>query len=119
MWSCGNCNQVIDDQFDACWNCGCSREGKLNLEFVRETSDGDHDALLERHLSQYYVCQKCQHREARTERISTVGTGFIRILAKEFLAVSCQNCGYTELFNLTVLEDRSDLENFLRGLFGH
>jgi hypothetical protein len=28
------------------------------------------------------------------------------------------SCGYTELFNLSVLEGRSDLRNFLRSLFG-
>jgi predicted nucleic-acid-binding Zn-ribbon protein len=42
----------------------------------------------------------------------------MRISAKHFVALSCENCGYTELFNLTVLEGRTDLENFLRGLFG-
>ncbi len=41
-----------------------------------------------------------------------------KLIAKEFLAVSCENCGYTELFNLSILEGRSDLQNFLRGLFG-
>jgi predicted nucleic-acid-binding Zn-ribbon protein len=64
------------------------------------------------------VCAKCKHREPRIERIAATGTGLMRISAKHFVALSCENCGYTELFNLTVLEGRTDLENFLRGLFG-
>jgi predicted nucleic-acid-binding Zn-ribbon protein len=118
MWTCGNCREVLEDQFDSCWNCGCSREGKLNLEFMQEPSSVGDDSSLEKKFSQYHVCQKCQHRDARVERISSRGTGFARLMQKDFLAVSCQYCGYTELFHLSVLEGRSDLGNFLRGLFG-
>jgi hypothetical protein len=28
MWECGKCHETIGDSFDACWNCGTSREGK-------------------------------------------------------------------------------------------
>ncbi len=48
MWTCGNCNELIDDQLDACWKCGCSREGKLNLDFMREPCAIDDDSSLER-----------------------------------------------------------------------
>lgn len=119
MWTCGNCREVVEPQFDACWNCGTSREGKLNLEFLKEApADSGDDSSVEETVSQHFVCQKCEHRDARVERIASSGVGLAKVMAKEFLAVSCQNCGYTELFNLTVLEGRSDLQNFLRGLFG-
>ena len=117
MWACQNCREVVEDQFDACWACGCSREGKLNLDFVAEPTNPSDDSSLEKKFAQFYKCQKCEHREARIERISSAGTGLAKLLAKEFLAVSCENCGYTELFNLSILEGRSDLQNFLRGLF--
>lgn len=115
MWACGNCREIIEDQFDACWNCGCSRDGKLNLEFMREPTD---ESSVESQFSQHYKCQKCEHSDARVERISSTGTRLARVFAKEFLAVSCENCGYTELFNLSVLEGRTKLQEFLRGLFG-
>jgi predicted nucleic-acid-binding Zn-ribbon protein len=118
MWACGNCREVLEGQFDSCWRCGCSREGKLNFEFLREPEPAGDDSSLEKKFAQNYVCQKCGKREARVERVSSTGTGLGRTLKKDFLAVSCQNCGYTELFNLTVLEGRSDLQNFLRSLFG-
>ena len=118
MWTCENCREIVEEQFNACWNCGASRDGKLNLDFIREPSDVNDDSSLEKSFSQHYVCQKCEHRDARVERISSSGTGLAKLSAKDFLAISCQNCGYTELFNLTVIEGRSDLQNFLRGLFG-
>lgn len=118
MWTCSNCREIIEDQFDACWTCGCSREGKLNLDFLREPSFANEYAAVEKIVSKHYQCQKCEYGDARVERISSRGTGFAKLLAKDFIAVSCENCGYTELFNLSVLEDRTDLQNFLRGLFG-
>ena len=29
MWTCKNCNEKIEDQFDACWSCGYDKKGKL------------------------------------------------------------------------------------------
>jgi hypothetical protein len=118
MWACTNCRENVEEQFEACWNCGCSREGKLNLDFVHESTVSGGDCSIEKSFAEHYRCQKCDHREARIERISGRGTGLARIARKDFLAVSCENCGYTDLFNLTILEGRSDMQNILRGLFG-
>ncbi len=118
MWTCSNCREVIEEQFDSCWKCGCSREGKLNLDFMAEPANGEDETSFEFQFKQAYRCQKCKHREARVERISTTGTGFSKIVKRNFLAVSCDNCGWTEFYNLAVLEGRSDIQSFLRGLFG-
>ena len=119
MWSCSNCQEVIEDQFDSCWRCGCSREGKLNLDFIAVPSSLKADeSSIEYQFAQNYVCQRCKCSDARIERVSTTGTGFAKLIKKEFLAVSCQSCGLTELYNLSVLEGRTDLQNFLRGIFG-
>jgi len=118
MWTCNNCREIVEDQFDACWNCGCSREGKLNLDFLPRPIAFEDETSLEQTFAEEFRCQKCQHRDARVERITGRGTGFGKMFAKDFLAVSCQNCGYTEFFNLSVLQCRSGLQDFLRGLFG-
>ena len=118
MWSCSNCREIIEDQFDACWRCGCSREGKLNLDFMAVPSSDPDESSIEHQFAQSFVCQKCKQRDAMFERISATGIGLASLMKKEFLAVSCENCGFTELYNLSVLEDRSDLQNFLRGIFG-
>jgi uncharacterized membrane protein YvbJ len=37
MWKCRNCGEEIDDEFDACWQCGTDRTGQANPEFERAT----------------------------------------------------------------------------------
>lgn len=32
MWICKQCSEKIEDQFDACWNCGLERSGNLIQE---------------------------------------------------------------------------------------
>jgi hypothetical protein len=34
-WQCTRCREPIDEQFDACWNCGTSRTGVRNRAFRR------------------------------------------------------------------------------------
>ncbi|MHB8114440.1 MAG: zinc ribbon domain-containing protein, partial [Bellilinea sp.] len=48
------------------------------------------------------------------------GTGLSRLLEIQpyrYSFVSCNNCGYTEVFNLRILEGRDDLSTFLDVLF--
>jgi len=120
MWTCSHCNEVIQDQFDACRQCGCSRDGKLNLNFTPEppTDAERNPSSFEAQFAAHFVCARCRHREARVERVRATGVGFAQILRKDFLTVSCSACGLTEFYNLSVLEGRSDLQNFLRGLLG-
>lgn len=119
MWTCGNCREVLEDQFDSCWNCGASREGKLNLEFMREPASNAVDSPIERGFGEHFVCGRCKFREADVERIATRGTAGLAALTRhDFLAVSCRHCGLTEFYSLTVLEGRTDLQNLLRGIFG-
>ena len=93
--------------------------GKLNLDFLPETSPLLTDEnSIENQFIENYTCHRCKCSDARVERVSTTGTGFAKLIQKEFLAVSCQDCGLTEFYNLSVLEGRSDLQNFLRGIFG-
>lgn len=34
MWTCSKCGSKIDPTFDVCWNCGTSREGVVDPNFV-------------------------------------------------------------------------------------
>ncbi len=88
-WSCPNCREIIEDQFDSCWQCGCSRDGELNLEFLREPATSGDLSALEKAFMEAFVCAKCDCRDARVERVGARGTGFAKLSAKDFLAVSC------------------------------
>lgn len=117
MWACANCRESVEDQFDACWKCGTSREGVRNLNFASESNLEGAADKVEAAISQHFTCPKCKHREPSFERIAMPGVGLRKLFAHQFLAVTCEGCGYTELFNLNVLEGRTDLGNFIRGIF--
>lgn len=44
MWQCVHCDQTVDDAFDCCWNCGTSREGKVDPDFVHADLQPAHSA---------------------------------------------------------------------------
>ena len=71
-------------------------------------------------IAQKFVCSHCDHAHAYVERLAMSGTGlsrFLEIQAHRYAFVSCTNCGYTEVFNLKVLEGKDDLGSFLEILF--
>ena len=63
-----------------------------------------------------FPCAKCQITQYETEEIRTTGkySRFFDIQNKKFTAVSCTQCGYTEIFR----GDSSMLGNFLDILSG-
>ena len=76
---------------------------------------------LEETFEANFKCSKCGSGQSRAKKISTTGSGlskFFDVQANNFLAVSCQNCGYVELYNRKVLEGKSDLSSVVDLLFG-
>ncbi len=77
-------------------------------------------AQVDKMLAQQFACPRCEHRGADIERLSISGTGLSRLFDIQpyrYAFVSCTNCGYTEIFNLGILEGRDDLGTFLDVLF--
>jgi hypothetical protein len=73
-------------------------------------------------LAQKFVCPKCQHQGAHVERLAMSGTGLSRLLeiqSKKYAFVSCTHCGYTEVYNLRVLEGQDNLGTILEVLFSN
>ena len=35
VWDCPHCGTTIDNGFEACWQCGTTREGKADPDFVK------------------------------------------------------------------------------------
>jgi predicted nucleic-acid-binding Zn-ribbon protein len=76
---------------------------------------------FETELQTRFVCTKCQTRGAKVKRFSAAGTGLSKILDVEhnqFIAASCTNCGYTEIYNPEVLEGKRHLGSLIDLLFG-
>jgi hypothetical protein len=41
MWTCAGCSESIEDQFEICWSCGTSREGRPDPHFRRRVQRRD------------------------------------------------------------------------------
>jgi len=79
-------------------------------------------ADAEEKLAQVYLCGKCHHRGAVVQRLAMSGTGLSRLFEVQpyqYAFVSCRNCGYTEVYNLEILEGRDDMGAFLEILFSN
>ena len=63
-----------------------------------------------------FSCSKCHNTQYETEEIRTTGkySRFFDMQNKKFIAISCSQCGYTEIFK----GDSSRLGNFLDLLVG-
>jgi len=71
-------------------------------------------------LGQAFVCPRCHHKGGTAQKLAMSGTGLTRLLEIQpyrYAFVSCTNCGYTEVFNLTILNQHDNLSSFLDVLF--
>ena len=71
-------------------------------------------------LAEAFVCNHCKSSGALVERIAMSGVGISRLFDIQhhrYAFVSCDYCGYTEIFNLRVLEGQDDPGKILDILF--
>ncbi len=76
---------------------------------------------LNNEVATRFVCQKCEAQGAEVKRIATTGTGISKLMnwqSNTFIAASCKNCGYTEMYNPEMLERRRHGMDILDALFG-
>ncbi|MBC8367535.1 hypothetical protein H8E52_09000 [bacterium] len=67
-------------------------------------------------MSSRFTCPKCQSTGAKVDRLAFTGAGisrFIDLQHMRFMSVSCIQCGYTEMYNLGVLEGSDTLGDIL------
>jgi predicted nucleic-acid-binding Zn-ribbon protein len=77
-------------------------------------------ANIEGQLSGAFVCPKCQHKGGHVEQLAMSGTGLSRLFevqAYRYAFLSCNYCGYTEVYNLKVLAGKDNLGTILEILF--
>ena len=71
-------------------------------------------------LAREFDCDRCGEQGAHVERVAMSGTGLSRLFEVQpyrYAFVSCDNCGYTEVYDLRILEGKDDLGTFLEVLF--
>jgi hypothetical protein len=77
-------------------------------------------AQVQDRLAAAFVCPKCDHQGAHAEKLAMSGTGLSRLFEVQpyrYVFVSCNNCGYTEIYDLRALEGKDDIGTFLEILF--
>ncbi len=77
-------------------------------------------AKVEELLAKKFVCPKCGQRGAHAERLAMSGAGLSRLFEIQhhrYSFVSCNNCGYTEVYDLSTLEGKDDVGTILDVLF--
>ena len=75
---------------------------------------------LDQTLAQKFICPRCGTKQGHVERLAMSGTGLSRLLEIQtyrYAFVSCTNCGYTEIFNLKMLEGKDNVGELLEILF--
>ena len=63
---------------------------------------------VDQELASKFACPRCKNRGAHVERLAMSGTGFSRffdIQRFRYAFVSCNTCGYTEIYNLGTFID--------------
>lgn len=73
-------------------------------------------------LASEFVCSRCHSHGGYAEKLAMSGTGLSRLFEVQpyrYAFVSCKNCGYTEVFNLKMLEGKDNLGTFLEVLFSN
>ena len=56
FWTCRNCNEQVEEQFEACWNCRHSREGLL----VQSLSDERRETPIPTDKVPNRICLRCK-----------------------------------------------------------
>ena len=78
------------------------------------------ETSTEKKLSEAFICPKCSQQDAHVEKLAMSGTGISRLFEVQlyrYVFASCNNCGFTEIYNLKTLEGKDDLGSFLEILF--
>ncbi|MDF2501991.1 MAG: Protein of unknown function nucleic-acid-binding, Zn-ribbon domain protein [Anaerosporomusa subterranea] len=124
--SCKSCGKNIEEKPDDCICEGATIEYCEKCQKEKEAEEEKRKALelktLDEQIRARFVCCKCKSKNARVKRISTTGDGFSRLMNFQnnvFLVVSCCNCGYVELYDPVILENKSDRWAIFDLLFGN
>jgi len=77
---------------------------------------------FEKKMGEKFVCAKCGNKGGKAIEIATTGTGLSKLLDiqhNKFISVSCLKCGFTELYNINILQnEKFDGMDIFDVLFG-
>lgn len=106
MWTCSNCGEALEGDFDICWKCGTSKVGIQDPQFTSELNagatnaeaTGDIDPISCAHCNRAlrYVGRKRFHEGTRWGALGEIGELFVK--REHFDVYVCPRCGRVEIF---------------------
>ncbi|WP_425590373.1 zinc ribbon domain-containing protein [Fictibacillus enclensis] len=76
--------------------------------------------VVEDKIREKFKCVKCGHGRCKTKELAMTGSGLSKLLDLQhnhFLFVSCENCGYVEVYNPSILEGKKGQLGTILDLF--
>lgn len=104
MWTCPQCQEVLEDNFKECWNCGTSRSGVRDEEFAAESIPDGLATTSHRLPMDCLRCGRGLDQMGTRHFHEGVRWGFLGDLAElvvnreGFDVYACSNCGHVEFF---------------------
>lgn len=71
---------------------------------------------VERKLQAEYICPKCNHQGGVTKELAVNRTG-VTMLPDRYIFVSCEHCGFTEIYNAKMLCKQNGVGTDILDLF--
>jgi len=120
MWNCEGCSEGIEDNFEVCWVCGTARDGTPDPSF-KPDGIGDRrenpvydptDEPFAKTVKSKFSCSKCEHTTAEVRLLNVNHiTGMQSLFyEKGFVVVTCQRCGFVELYDAKITDGASFVE---------
>ncbi len=66
---------------------------------------------IEKEIESRFVCAKCHSTGATVKSLAMTGTGISKLFDiqhNRYTFASCNNCGYTDVYNLDILKGKKD-----------
>ena len=77
---------------------------------------------IEKEIASRFKCTKCHNTGASVKSLAMTGTGvsrFLNVQHNRYIFATCDNCGYTEVYDLDKLSGGKDtVRNILYVIFG-
>jgi len=78
--------------------------------------------IIEKEIASRFKCTKCHNTGASVKSLAMAGTGasrFFNVQHNRYIFATCDNCGYTEVYDLDKLSGGKDtVRNILDAIFG-
>lgn len=111
MIECPWCTKEVVIVNDICPECKhevlLDKQGNVTFEYAEEIDESTNsEENLEQAIMERFKCVKCGHNECDVKEVAMTGTGLSKIFDVQhnhYLFVSCDYCGYVEVYNPDIL----------------